>query len=153
MTQCLQSVIPAEKAERDIYQQLLTNLGTIVSLMGKAKFLSDKEISDLCGSCQRMGELYGNLLEKPDVTITPKLHILVEHVPQFSKRFKTVALISEHGLESLHASLNKVARRYACLHSIHRVMRAMMKEHQLAAGRMRQHTGLESMCYEENLTG
>lgn len=115
MTRCPLSDDPQEKKQHDVLAQLLQQLGIIVAYMGKAAFLTPVQVTSPTAACKKMGKLYENLFETPDATITPKLHIVVEHVPQFAGRFQNVGLISEHGLESLHAEANVTARRYALL--------------------------------------
>lgn len=159
VTACIESSDEMQQKEKVLLQGILTSLGNIVQLMGKARFLSEEEISKLCQSCSILGKQYEELMaiykgdkESKFMTVTPKLHLLITHVPEFAQKYKTVGIISEHGLESLHATLNGIGRRFACLRSMSKVMKAMVKEHQLASGRMRQRA-VEKLIYaaqEEN---
>ena len=38
--------------------------------------------------------------------VFPIIHILVFHVPEFVAKWKTVGLLGEHGLESIHLTMN-----------------------------------------------
>ncbi|EFO92065.1 hypothetical protein CRE_13100 [Caenorhabditis remanei] len=46
--------------------------------------------------------------------MTPKLHLLLEHVLPFMRRHKTWAKTSEQGLEALHAIVNRLLNKYRC---------------------------------------
>lgn len=89
---------------------LFTKLHDIFSLF-EARFLSDEEVNTLCKLCWSFGEWFP--VEFPDEKIPPKLHFLVAHIPQCAIKWRTVGLLSEQGLESIHASLNAEERVYA----------------------------------------
>lgn len=134
LTNCL-SGEGEENEQQNNYKALLMALGKIVRKMGAPKFLSEEEMNELEIDCHNFGRLYLQLADKDD-TVTPKMHTIVKHVPEFMRRFGTVGLISEHGLESMHARLNKIAQRYACLRSMPRKLRYMLKEQQTASTRL-----------------
>lgn len=41
----------------------------------------------------------------------------MHHVPEFVQRFKTIGLLSEQGLEALHAIFNSLEAVFRCLRS------------------------------------
>ena len=54
--------------------------------------------------------------EFPTCSITPKLHMLEDHMIPFIKRWRTGAgIYGEQGIESLHNEFNKLDPRFASL--------------------------------------
>lgn len=63
-------------------------------------------------------------------TITPKLHMLEEHVIPFLRKWHApFGLYGEQGLESLHASMNKLMASFASMPNPVEKMKSYMKEH------------------------
>jgi hypothetical protein len=58
--------------------------------------------------------------KKIDVTqlhLPLKLHILEVEIPKFARRWGSIGLFSEDAAESIHALMNRLNRRYACIRS------------------------------------
>ena len=47
-----------------------------------------------------------------------KVHIIEAHLPAFAKRWHTVGLFAEDACESIHALVNVLNRRFACVHGV-----------------------------------
>lgn len=106
----LTSILKDCPIEQKQFYDFLTFLSKIFNLTSAARFLNDSEINDLENYCDQLKEF---LIETfPYRNITPKLHILLEHVPEFVKEFKTLGLLSEQGIESLHAQFNRIDRLF-----------------------------------------
>ena len=70
----------------------------------------------------------------PKETITPKLHMLEDHVCTFlSKWGASFGLYDEQGMESLHASMNKLIRSFLCMPNKKEQLTSVMKEHYMRA--------------------
>ena len=66
----------------------------------------------------------------PDVRITPKLHIMEDHVIHFLKRWLTgCGFYGEQGGESLHAIFNKKKKRYSSIKKDTNRLTYLMKEY------------------------
>ena len=79
----------------------------------KSSFLTQEEIIDLNVSLVEMLSELQNA--NKDMSMTPKLHMLVEHVPEFVAKHKTWGLISEQPIEALHAYYNQQERRFCAI--------------------------------------
>ena len=70
----------------------------------EARFLEQKEVTDLVNKCYDFGCWFPqNFVGE---SIPPKLHMVVCAIPVCVTKWKTLGLLSEHGLESLHAAIN-----------------------------------------------
>ena len=68
----------------------------------------------------------------PDATITPKLHLLEDHVvPQMRRWHWSLGLHGEQGAESIHNVFNNLERTYCAIRNPLKRMKCMLKEHQL----------------------
>lgn len=132
ITQCLGGT-PELDLERAIFKNCLTLLGRIMGIMGLARFLTDEEINQLKEMCHDLGVEYEKFSFR-EYTITPKMHMLVNHVPVFAETFGSVGFFSEHGFEHIHAYLNNVGRRFACLRSMGPKFAAMYQHHTTQRG-------------------
>ena len=69
-------------------------------------------------------------LEFPDASITPKLHILEEHVVPWMKRWKVaLEFHNEQGGESIHAKFNQLQRQFVCIKDSLKRLELTIKEH------------------------
>ena len=65
-------------------------------------------------------------------SVTPKLHILEEHVVPWIRRWKVgVGFHSEQGAESIHTVFNSLQRTYASIRNRAQRLEGIMKEHYL----------------------
>ena len=68
----------------------------------------------------------------PLESITPKLHMLEDHVVDFVKRWGLgLGLYGEQGGESIHPEFNNLKRTYCMMKPNSRRLLAMLKEHHL----------------------
>ncbi|KAJ8018545.1 hypothetical protein HOLleu_43399 [Holothuria leucospilota] len=104
-------VIDDKPLQTKLYE-LFSKLREIFSLFD-ARFLSSEEVTRLCHLCWALGEWFP--VAFPDEKIPPKLHFLIAHIPECAIKWKTVGLLSEHGLESIHSCLNSEERIYSCV--------------------------------------
>lgn len=58
-------------------------------------------------------EIYGGKHKKEHSPL--KVHILEVHLPAFAEKWGSVGLFAEDAAESIHALMNKLHRRYACI--------------------------------------
>lgn len=69
----------------------------------------------------------------PDQTVTPKLHMLEDHALQFLENWGyAFGLYGEQGVESLHATINRLNVNFRSMHPKTRRMEAMLKEHYMS---------------------
>ncbi|XP_033104581.1 uncharacterized protein LOC117107132 isoform X1 [Anneissia japonica] len=92
--------------------------------------MSNEEITVIGESIQEFIDEYRN--SGNSMTISPKLHMLEEHViPQLKAWKFGLGLISEQGGESIHASFNQRKRTVAGMHDRLAQLTSMMRSHTL----------------------
>ena len=70
--------------------------------------------------------------EFPTATVTPKLHMLEEHIVPWLKQWKVgFGLLGEQGAESIHAHFNTLKRTYAGIPDKLKKLKQIMVEHHL----------------------
>ena len=68
----------------------------------------------------------------PNSTITPKLHLLEDHVvPWMRKWHWALGINAEHGVESVHNVFNTLERTYCAIRNPIDRMKCMLREHYL----------------------
>ena len=66
----------------------------------------------------------------PESAITPKMHILQEHVLEWMKRWHVgLGLHGEQGAESIHNKFNQLQRQFACIRDPLNLLKLILKEH------------------------
>ena len=75
---------------------------------------SDAEVEELCGACGRVSATAR--VAYPDVHIQLKIHLIEAHLVPFVRRWRSAGLFFEDACESIHALVNGLNRRFACLH-------------------------------------
>ena len=66
----------------------------------------------------------------PDETITPKLHLLEDHVCPFIEKWGgSFGLYGEQGMEGLHANLNGLKTSFSSMPNPQERLKSIMKEH------------------------
>ena len=109
------------------FKGLFRRLAQILKLF-KATFLTPQEVRELQIRCWDMG--YFVPANFPEESIPPKLHMLVCHIPDIAEKWRTIGLLSEHGLESMHASINSMQRVYANVRDKQENLRLVLGCHQ-----------------------
>jgi hypothetical protein len=94
---------------------LLTRLRDLHQLYSAARPLCRHEVAAL----QRKAYEYGNWypVNFPDQTITPKMHVMIYHMPELAQLYHTVGMFSEQAGESIHTVFNKLNRQYVYMGS------------------------------------
>ena len=109
------------------FMGLFGRLKYIIDLF-KAEFLTDREVTTLCSRCWELGHWFPKNF--PNETIPPKLHFLISHIPECALRWRTIGLLSEHGLESVHANINAISRMHCTVRDKPMQMRLNLGSHQ-----------------------
>ena len=66
----------------------------------------------------------------PQATITPKIHMLEDHVVEFLKHWKAgLGFLGEQGAESIHARFNSIRRNYSNMPNRVQQLECIMKDH------------------------
>ena len=92
------------------FKHLLEILNELYHLCMEARGLSESEIMRVRHLATELGRYYPT--SYPTRTITPKLHTLIYHIPEFVERHRTVGLLSEHCIEATHAEFNRHDRLF-----------------------------------------
>ena len=58
--------------------------------------------------------------------ITPKMHIMIYHMPELAEKYRTVGMFSEQAGEAIHNIFNKLNRQYVYLGSDIKGMESVM---------------------------
>uniref|UniRef100_A0A7S3NMG1 Uncharacterized protein n=1 Tax=Aureoumbra lagunensis TaxID=44058 RepID=A0A7S3NMG1_9STRA len=114
-----------ESESASVYSQAVANLvarlqpiwsafAKLHDLARACRLLSDREVEELCDACHNAS----NEARKayPGVHVQLKLHIIEAHLPPFVKHWRSAGLFAEDAVESIHALVNRLNRRFACLH-------------------------------------
>lgn len=66
----------------------------------------------------------------PEATITPKLHMLEDHVVPFLRKWKVgFGFLGEQGAESVHARFNTIRRNFVNMRNRAQRLEAIVREH------------------------
>ena len=125
-TESLLEVLP-ESEFRNNYIGLFKRMRSIFQFF-QSRFLSDAEVQALKLRCWELGTWFPKKF--PSQNISPKMHMLICHVPEFVEKWKTVGLLSEHGLESIHKDVNAIERIYCTVRDRKERMRLTVGNHQ-----------------------
>lgn len=69
----------------------------------------------------------------PNVSVTPKLHLLEHHIVPFIKKWKYgFGVYGEQGIESIHQNFNKLFTTYCRMKPSIRRLKAMMDAHMIS---------------------
>ncbi|PIC47986.1 hypothetical protein B9Z55_007137 [Caenorhabditis nigoni] len=98
---------PSSKLES--MKSFLIHLGKIQQLC-VARDLNAEEMDEMDACINICWERVREFAE--DMNMTPKLHILVEHVMPYVRRFRTLGKMSEQSIESFHALYNRLQDRF-----------------------------------------
>uniref|UniRef100_A0A8R1IDE2 Uncharacterized protein n=1 Tax=Caenorhabditis japonica TaxID=281687 RepID=A0A8R1IDE2_CAEJA len=86
---------------------------SLAFLMSEAdnRIKSDEDIDKIANT---VNLIVFNLRDlQPNVTVTPKLHLLAAHLIPFLRKHRSWGRMTEQGLESLHAIINNLTNRFA----------------------------------------
>ena len=63
----------------------------------------------------------------PTRNITPKLHWVIQHIPEYAETMRSAGMTNEQVIESFHASMNHFRRFYACIQNTEQRYKAQAK--------------------------
>ena len=93
-----------------------TAFAELLPLVRATRLLTNAEVEKLCAAAAAVSSAYRAAY--PDVHIQLKIHIIESHLPKFARRWRSVGLFAEDACESMHAIVNRLNRRYACVHGV-----------------------------------
>ena len=94
---------------------LLSRLYSLHQLYSLARPLCDHEVQQLTSLCHEFGCWFP--VNFPKHRLTPKMHVMIYHMPELAQRYRTVGMFSEHAGEAIHTVFNKLNRQYVYLGS------------------------------------
>ena len=97
-------------AER--HEKVFGSFAAVLPLFRKTGLLSDTEQQKLIVNIEKFWEAY---IKHSNGSVTLKIHQMVSHTQEWLKIYGTVGLFTEDSVESIHAIVNALARRYASL--------------------------------------
>ena len=113
------------------YRRLFEGYAEARKLFSHCRKLSESEISELETAIRAFIRLCrSEIVARKLGHITPKLHLLEEHVVPFARRFGVgLGLLSEQGSESIHARFNALARSYHAIPNDLQRLTAFSQQH------------------------
>ena len=78
------------------------------------RLLTDSEVERLCTLATSIPTLFRTAY--PSLSVKLKYHIMEAHLPDFARRWRSIGLFSEDPIEHIHALINRLNRRFACVH-------------------------------------
>ena len=94
---------------------LLFRLYSLHALYSLSRPLCDHEVLQLTSLCHEFGCWFP--INFPSHRITPKMHVMIYHMPELAQKYRTVGMFSEHPGEAIHTVFNKLNRQYVYLGS------------------------------------
>ena len=80
------------------------------------------------GDIDEFLRFYGHTF--PDSSISPKLHMLEDHVVPFIRKWRVgLGMLNEQGAESIHARFNTLQRTYGSMQNKVERLKCTVKEH------------------------
>ena len=95
--------------------ELLSRLYSLHALYSLARPLCDHEVEQLTSLCHEFGCWFP--VNFPKHRITPKMHVMIYHMPELAQKYRTVGMFSEHPGEALHPVFKKLDQQYVYLGS------------------------------------
>lgn len=116
-----------------VMKRLITKLTEVIIFISRIEPMQDPEIEAGCQVCEEYVQMYRELMGvgekhpilKENISITPKMHILEVHVPEFVREFGTVGFFGEDVIETLHKDYNSMIRRYSSVRRVEDQMQVM----------------------------
>ena len=111
---------------------LLTKFAACYKLYTKNAPLCKHEVEQLCLNIMEFGTWFP--LNFPDVSLTPKFHMMTFEMPRQVRRLQTIGMLTEQVSESIHPYINKLERMFASTRDIPSRQKLTMKQHNLISG-------------------
>jgi len=83
----------------------------LLHLATACRVLDDDEVNKLCELCASVPALLRGLVTNRQI----KTHMIEFEVPIFVRRWRSLGLFCEDAFESIHALMNRLKRRFACV--------------------------------------
>jgi len=104
----------------DVFTPLCDKMKGIAIFLQRTKVYStSEELEQNCEKCKEFVAFYRQHLVKTENSIigqkfvSPKMHYLEDHIPDFAMRWGVVGLFGEDVVETLHKEVNEYRRRFA----------------------------------------
>jgi hypothetical protein len=104
---------------------LLTRLHDLHDIYSAARPLCDHEISTFCHNAYDYGHWFP--INFPTHRITPKMHVMIYHMPELAQKYHTIGMFSEQAGEAIHTMFNKLDRQYVYMGSDVKRLEATMQ--------------------------
>ena len=104
---------------------LLTRLHDLHAIYSASRPLCDHEISSFCFNACEFGHWFP--INFPSHRITPKMHVMIYHMPELAQKYRTIGMFSEQGGEAIHTVFNKLDRQYVYMGSDVKRLEATMQ--------------------------
>ncbi|KAF1755117.1 hypothetical protein GCK72_021686 [Caenorhabditis remanei] len=102
----------SETEQIELMRDVMMDLASLMSAASNS-VKDDDEIDEIETVLERFIQ---NLRRaQPDASVTPKLHLLSAHLIPYLKRHRSWGRVTEQGIESLHALINKLNVRFAAV--------------------------------------
>ena len=126
MNSNLESKPPLIEFIDKVFQPLCGKLVEVVEFICKIKPMGEQEIENGCEACVDYVRMFREKMhigiEHPLLQqafhITPKMHILEAHVPDFARKWRTVGFFGEDVVETLHKDYNSLIRRFSSIRKV-----------------------------------
>ena len=115
-----------QKLRADNIIKFMTKYASICGYLKDVKALTEHDLCALKESCNWLGKNFPIMF--PHRVISPKLHMLFVHVPEFAEKHHNLGIFSESAFESLHGEFNSYDRTYACVSDNEEAMRLLMQQ-------------------------
>ena len=111
----------------DVFTPLVTKLTKAIIFISRIEPMQDLQIEEGCKVCEEYVQMYRELMGvgggkhavlMETISITPKMHILERHVPEFARKWGTVGFFGEDVIETLHKDYNSMIRRYCAVRRV-----------------------------------
>jgi hypothetical protein len=100
------------------HQAIWAALNELLPHFRSVRKLARSEKDNLLEDIQKYWDTY---IENCSGSVTTKLHLLKDHVKRLLETYGTIGLFAEDAMESIHAIINELARRYAPLDGTRKV--------------------------------
>ena len=111
--------------QSDLALGLLSRLHSLHQIYSAARPLCNHEIESFCYNAYEFGHWFP--INFPKHRITPKMHVMIYHMPELAVRYRTIGMFSEQAGEAIHTVFNKLDRQYVYMGSDVKRLEATMK--------------------------
>lgn len=110
------------------FKKLFMKYSLCHNLMNSSNKFDDEKLSQLDGAIKELMSFFRSTW--PNVSMTPKLHMLEDHILQFITKWRVgLGLYNEQGGEGIHPKFNDLHRQFCRMKPNRRRLFSMLKEH------------------------